>query len=116
MERYGYHEQAERIARKWINANLVQFEATGEFYEKYNVVKIEDEPVEGVYPSQSGFGWTNAVFSYFCQKYLGPDELPVIRSSVVAVSPLTQLVRNPRKTLRKVGIKLNTALPKRPLL
>jgi alpha,alpha-trehalase len=116
MERYGYHAQAERLARKWINANLVQFEATGEFYEKYNVVKIEEEPVEGVYPSQSGFGWTNAVFSYFCQRYLGPDELPRIQSSAVVASPLTQLVRNPRRTLRKVGIKLNTALPKRPLL
>ena len=116
MERYGYHEEAERLARKWINANLVQFEATGEFYEKYNVVKIEEEPVEGVYPSQSGFGWTNAVFSYFCQRYLGPDELPLIQSSAAVASPLTQLVRNPRRTLRKVGIKLNTALPKRPLL
>ncbi len=116
MERYGYREEAERVARKWINANLVQFESTGEFYEKYNVVKIEEEPVEGVYPSQSGFGWTNAVFSYFCQRYLGPDELPLIQSSAIVVSPLTQLVRDPRRTLRKVGIKLNTALPKRPLL
>lgn len=113
MERYGYHEDAERLARKWINANLVQFEATGEFYEKYNVVKIDEEPVEGVYPSQTGFGWTNAVFVNFCLKYLSPEELPAIESADSVVSPLRQLVRDPRKTLRKVGLKLNTALPKR---
>lgn len=113
MERYGYREDAERLARKWINANLVQFEATGEFFEKYNVVKIEEEPVEGVYPSQTGFGWTNAVFTNFCLNYLTPEELPEIESTAMAVSPLKQLVRNPRKTLRKVGMKINTALPKR---
>lgn len=113
MERYGYHVAAERLARKWINANLVQFEITGKFYEKYNVVKIEDEPVEGVYPSQTGFGWTNAIFAYMCLRYLNADELPEIQSTALAISPLKQLVRDPRRTLRKVGLKINTALPKR---
>ncbi|GAC1372229.1 MAG: hypothetical protein NVSMB39_6470 [Candidatus Saccharimonadales bacterium] len=115
MERYGYHEEARRVARKWILANLVQFEATGEFFEKYNVVKIEEEPVEGVYPSQTGFGWSNAVFTNFCMMYLDPEELPNIESTAMGVSPLKQLVQSPRKTLRKVGMKLNTALPKREL-
>jgi alpha,alpha-trehalase len=115
MERYGYHDAAERVARKWIMANLVQFEERGEFFEKYNVVKIHDEPVEGVYPSQSGFGWTNAVFSYLCTRYLRPEELPIIESSVAAISPLKQLVKDPRKTLRRVGKKLGTAALKRQL-
>lgn len=115
MERYGYHAEAERCARKWLEANLVQFEENGEFFEKYNVVKIHEEPVEGVYPSQTGFGWTNAVFANFARTYLRPEELPVIETTVVAESPLKQLVKNPRKTLRKVGIKLNTAIPKRQL-
>lgn len=113
MERYGYHDDAERIARKWLNANLVQFESTGEFFEKYNVVKIHEEPVEGVYPSQSGFGWTNAVFAYMAQRYLTSAELPVIESTATTESPLKRLVKNPRKTLRKVGIKLNSTLDKR---
>jgi alpha,alpha-trehalase len=115
MEKYGYHVAAERVARKWINANLVQFEAQGEFFEKYNVVDIHKEAVEGVYPSQSGFGWTNAVFAYFCRRYLSPEELPVIESSAVSPNALQQLVKNPRRTLRKVGMKLDTAIPKRSL-
>jgi alpha,alpha-trehalase len=112
MERYGYHAEAERVARKWIHANLVQFEATGEFFEKYNVVRIVDEPVEGVYPSQTGFGWTNGVFAYLCGRYLRPDERPEIESVALTVSPLQQLVRDPRRTLRKVGIKAQNSAVK----
>ncbi len=76
MERYGYHEEAERIARKWLNANLVQFERTGLFLEKYNVVAIGQPPADGVYPSQVGFGWTNAVFVKLAKRYLKAGELP----------------------------------------
>jgi alpha,alpha-trehalase len=112
MERYGYHVAAERLARKWIQANLVSFEESGDFFEKYNVEDIHKEPVEGVYPSQTGFGWTNAVFVRFCQKYLRAEELPHIQSSG-ALPPLQQLVRNPRKTLRKVGVKITAVVPKR---
>jgi alpha,alpha-trehalase len=112
MERYGYHVAAERIARKWINTNLVKFEETGEFLETYNVVDIEKEPGEGVYPHQVGFGWTNSVFLRLCQKYLRPDEMPEIESREY-LPALKQLVRNPRQTLRRVGVKLNSAVPKR---
>jgi alpha,alpha-trehalase len=109
MQRYGYHVDAERVARKWILANLLRFEETGELFEKYNVVDVDAEPVEGVYPSQSGFGWTNAVFVRLCQHYLRADELPHIES-VHRVQPLQELVRNPRRTLRRVGLKLNDAV------
>jgi alpha,alpha-trehalase len=112
MERYGYHVAAERIARKWILANLVQFEAKGEFEEKYNVVDIQAEPTDGVYPSQPGFGWTNAIFINFCQKYLKPEEMPHIES-VATMPVLSQLVRNPRQTLKRVGSKFNQIVPKR---
>ena len=70
LENYGYHQEAERIARKWIQTNLYWFEQHGVFLEKYNVVKPHKHPVEGVYPSQTGFGWTNAIFVALCQKYL----------------------------------------------
>ncbi|MDB5178948.1 MAG: hypothetical protein JWN01_891 [Patescibacteria group bacterium] len=112
MERYGYHVAAERVARKWIEANLVQFEEKGEFFEKYNVVKIHEEPVEGLYPSQTGFGWTNSVFTRLCDKYLRAEETPYVER-VLTITPLQELVRNPRKTLRRVGVKLNGAIPKR---
>ncbi|HEY6736335.1 MAG TPA: trehalase family glycosidase [Candidatus Saccharimonadia bacterium] len=113
MERYGYHGDAERIARKWIATNLRWFEEHGEFLEKYNVVEPGQPPLEGVYPSQSGFGWTNAVFTNFCRKYLREDELPELSSASDEPSPLSQLVRNPRRTLRRVGIKLNNATTRR---
>lgn len=113
MERYGYHDDAERVARKWLNANLVQFEMTGEFFEKYNVVNVELPPIEGVYPSQTGFGWTNAVFSYMARRYLRASEYPKIDHDINVLTPLQQLVQNPRKTLRKVGIKLDSAIIKR---
>jgi alpha,alpha-trehalase len=60
---YGYHHDAERIARKWVDMNAKVFRATGKFWEKHNVVNCNI----GVFNSdrytlQSGFGWTNAVF------------------------------------------------------
>ncbi len=70
LERYGYHEDAKRIATKWLKANLQWFNAEHMFLEKYNVVSPEKPPVKGLYPSQTGFGWTNAVFERFCQEYI----------------------------------------------
>lgn len=112
MEKYDYHVEAERIARKWLNANLTIFEDAGVFQEKYNVVDIHEAPTEGLYPSHTGFGWTNAIFVRLGQKYLRAEEIPELQNST-GVSPLKQLVRNPRKTLRRVGVKLNAAVPKR---
>lgn len=70
LERYGYHADARRIATKWLKTNLSWFSTHGLFLEKYNVVSPEKPPVKGVYPSQEGFGWTNAVFERLCQDYV----------------------------------------------
>lgn len=70
LRNYGYHTEAERIARKWLHGNLLWYERHGEFLEKYNVVKPNKHPVEGLYPSQTGFGWSNSVFARLCQDYL----------------------------------------------
>lgn len=70
LRNYGYNEEAERLARKWIHTNLYWFERYGVFQEKYNVVKPSKHPNEGVYPSQTGFGWTNAVFKKLCKDFL----------------------------------------------
>jgi alpha,alpha-trehalase len=70
LERYGYYEDAKRIGLKWITTNLEWFKAHGEFIEKYNVVSPMKHPVKGLYPSQSGFGWTNSVFEKFCQDFV----------------------------------------------
>jgi alpha,alpha-trehalase len=70
LERYGYHKEARRIATKWLKANLHWFNKHGVFLEKYNVVNPDKPPAKGVYPSQEGFGWTNAVFERLCQDYV----------------------------------------------
>ncbi len=70
LEKYGYHEDAERIAMKWLGANLAWFKEHGIFLEKYNVVTPDRPPAKGVYPSQTGFGWTNAVFERLCQDFI----------------------------------------------
>ncbi len=75
LEKYGYYEDAERIATKWLQANLDWFDEYGVFLEKYNVVNPDKPPQKGVYPSQTGFGWTNAVFERFCQRFIDAQNL-----------------------------------------
>lgn len=74
LERYGYHADARRIASKWIKCNLEWFKRDHVFLEKYNVVSPDKPPVKGLYPSQVGFGWTNAVFERFCRDFI--DQQP----------------------------------------
>jgi len=71
--RYGYHEDARRIAMKWLKNNLDWFNEHHVFLEKYNVVNPEKPPQKGVYPSQTGFGWTNSVFERFCQQFVDKE-------------------------------------------
>lgn len=70
LQRYGYHTEAHRIATKWLRTNLNWFNKHGVFLEKYNVVSPDKPPVKGLYPSQTGFGWTNAVFERLCQEFI----------------------------------------------
>lgn len=69
LERYGYHNDARRIATKWLKTNLYWFNKNGIFLEKYNVVQPTKPPARGLYPSQTGFGWTNSVFAEFARRY-----------------------------------------------
>jgi alpha,alpha-trehalase len=70
LERYGYHKDARRVAMKWLKTNTLWYNEHGMFLEKYNVVSPEKPPLKGVYPSQEGFGWTNAVYERLCQDYI----------------------------------------------
>jgi alpha,alpha-trehalase len=70
LQKYGYHKEARRIALKWINTNLQWFNKHGVFLEKYNVVQPDKPPMKGLYPSQTGFGWTNSVFERFCAEFI----------------------------------------------
>ncbi len=69
LRRYGYEEEAKRIATAWVKTNLDWFDIHGEFLEKYNVVNPKKKPLEGVYPSQTGFGWTNSIFIKFVKDF-----------------------------------------------
>ncbi len=74
LQKYGYEEDAKRIAMRWLKTNLDWFNKNGVFLEKYNVVQPAKPPAKGAYPSQTGFGWTNAVFERFCQEFIDkPD-------------------------------------------
>jgi alpha,alpha-trehalase len=70
LERYGYKEDARRIALKWIKTNNDCFQSHAVFLEKYNVADPDKPPMRGLYPSQTGFGWTNAVFERLCRDYI----------------------------------------------
>ena len=69
LTRYGFDEDAQRVALKWLQTCLFWYQKTGRFYEKYNVVKRVNEVADGVYPAQVGFGWTNGVFQAFARDY-----------------------------------------------
>jgi alpha,alpha-trehalase len=62
LEKYGYHQDALRIAAKWVNLVNRVFEANHVNFEKYNVID-GTRAVPDRYPDQAGFGWTNAVFA-----------------------------------------------------
>lgn len=68
--RYGFKDDARRIALKWLKTNLDWFTKHHTFLEKYNVIQPGKPPVKGLYPSQTGFGWTNAIFERFCQDFI----------------------------------------------
>lgn len=74
LQKYGYEEEAREIAIKWLKTNLNWFNKHGVFLEKYNVAQPNKPPAKGVYPSQTGFGWTNSVFENFCKEFIDGRE------------------------------------------
>ncbi|PBQ33682.1 hypothetical protein CNR22_18490 [Sphingobacteriaceae bacterium] len=67
---YGFIADAERIARKWVDMNLKLFQETGKFWEKYDVVRCQPGVYNPArYPTQSGFGWTNAIYLLLIYKF-----------------------------------------------
>lgn len=64
--RYGFREDAFRIANKYCDLVESCFAKTGHLWEKYNVVKGNAEVVDE-YKMPTMLGWTFGVYSYFCQ-------------------------------------------------
>ncbi len=64
MRRYGYEEEANRIAFKFLSTVLENFHRDATIWEKYNVVtrSSETQVVAGYQENVVGFGWTNGAF------------------------------------------------------
>ena len=75
LDRYGYREDARRIASKYVATVTRNFEHSGQLWEKYNArtggIDVADE-----YPMPPILDWTAGVFNVACD-YLGiPPGLP----------------------------------------
>jgi alpha,alpha-trehalase len=62
LRAYGFHDEASRVAMKWLRLIGNEFVQTGAIRERHNVVDPR-VPVPGRYPPQRGFAWTNGVFA-----------------------------------------------------
>ncbi len=70
---YGYDHLAKRLICKWLFCNIKVFGETGFLWEKYEVIHGR-VGVPDRYPTQPGFGWTNAIFLIFCEMLSGTPE------------------------------------------
>lgn len=68
LERYGFRAEAREVRLRWLATCANQFEHTGAFWEKYNVVDPSAVIEPGMYGQLQGFGWTNAVFADFVRQ------------------------------------------------
>ena len=69
LENYGYHEDALRIARKYVTVVDKVFAETGALWEKYDVVKGAVS-VTKEYESPKMLGWSAGVY-LFCRQFIG---------------------------------------------
>lgn len=58
---YGYSDEGNDAAERWLTRNREVYKATGKMMEKYNVMDLALLAGGGEYPLQDGFGWTNGV-------------------------------------------------------
>jgi alpha,alpha-trehalase len=65
---YGFRKEAMRLAVKYLDVNKSAMEKSGLLWEKYNAV-TGDAGKGDRYPTQSGFGWTNAIFIRLLDKF-----------------------------------------------
>ena len=66
LRRYGFHEDADRISRKFLGTVRKEFAEHGTIVEKYDLCRRESDVAAGIrfgYSSNEiGFGWTNAAY------------------------------------------------------
>ncbi len=74
LRNYGWTDEANLGAKRWMENNLDVYRQTGKLLEKYDVEHIGALATGGEYIVQDGFGWTNAILLKF-MNYFGV-ELP----------------------------------------
>ncbi|KAF2898534.1 hypothetical protein ILUMI_07644 [Ignelater luminosus] len=62
-------EEAKVLARRWVNANMIGYQESGEMFEKYDAVVPGQYGEGGEYEVQAGFGWSNGVALRFIYNY-----------------------------------------------
>lgn len=66
LRRYGYYQEADRLACKFIKLVVQEFGKSGTIVEKYDLERcsanVSDEIFFGYSSNEIGFGWTNGVF------------------------------------------------------
>lgn len=72
LARYGRHDLAREVARRWTATVAGTYAETGKMLEKYDVEERRSGG-GGEYPTQDGFGWTNGVASAIDERW--PDFL-----------------------------------------
>jgi alpha,alpha-trehalase len=82
LRRYGFVDDANRVATKFLTMVAEQYRQTGTIVEKYDVTRRGAEVVDdlrfGYRSNEPGFGWTNAAFVVML------DELPADERSKVS--------------------------------
>jgi alpha,alpha-trehalase len=67
MRRYGFQTEADRVARKFLELLIHDYQAHATLVEKYDVVRDKSDISRGLkfgyHSNEAGFGWTNAVFT-----------------------------------------------------
>jgi alpha,alpha-trehalase len=65
---YGYEAEAKRVAEKYVTLVEMNFEETGNLWEKYN--GLTGKVASDEYEAPPMMGWTSGVYIYFL-KFLG---------------------------------------------
>jgi alpha,alpha-trehalase len=84
LRRYGYSEDANRIAGRFLGMVHQEFQRTGMILEKYDVERkaadIRGEVRYGYSSNEVGFGWTNGVFKVLLDELPATDRGKILRA------------------------------------
>jgi alpha,alpha-trehalase len=86
LRRYGHGHDADRISEKFLSMVLEQYRRTGTIVEKYDVVRrtgdISANLHLGYRSNESGFGWTNAVFTALYDALPAAEQRKALRGEI----------------------------------